>query len=175
MKKASLFTAAALAGLGMGLASAQTVDVSILWQKLGSSSTETFQMNLQDGLADGLGPEYVFYYITDDNLGNNSIFFGDSSTNGSVGTGLENCPTPGCHVVLATNWAFFSPALYSGSGLVAWIAPGNTYYANPLDGLDAVMTVTSVPEASTWAMMLAGFAGLGLAGWRASRKSAAAA
>jgi hypothetical protein len=27
----------------------------------------------------------------------------------------------------------------------------------------------SVPELSTWAMMLAGFAGLGLAGWRVSR------
>jgi hypothetical protein len=30
-----------------------------------------------------------------------------------------------------------------------------------------------VPEPSTWLMMLAGFAGLGLAGYRASRKSAA--
>ena len=30
-----------------------------------------------------------------------------------------------------------------------------------------------VPEASTWAMMLAGFAGLGLMGWRGSRKAAA--
>jgi hypothetical protein len=29
------------------------------------------------------------------------------------------------------------------------------------------------PEASTWAMMLAGFAGLGFLGWRESRKSAA--
>jgi PEP-CTERM motif len=30
-----------------------------------------------------------------------------------------------------------------------------------------------VPEASTWAMMLLGFAGLGFAGWRGSRKTAA--
>jgi hypothetical protein len=28
----------------------------------------------------------------------------------------------------------------------------------------------SVPELSTWAMMLAGFAGLGLAGWRRDRR-----
>ena len=27
----------------------------------------------------------------------------------------------------------------------------------------------SAPEASTWAMLLIGFAGLGLAGWRSSR------
>lgn len=32
---------------------------------------------------------------------------------------------------------------------------------------------SDVPEASTWAMLLIGFAGLGLAGYRASRKSAA--
>ena len=34
-------------------------------------------------------------------------------------------------------------------------------------------TLTSVPEASTWAMMLIGFAGLGIAGHRASQKRAA--
>ena len=32
--------------------------------------------------------------------------------------------------------------------------------------------VIAVPEASTWAMMLLGFAGLGYAGWRGSRKAA---
>jgi hypothetical protein len=30
--------------------------------------------------------------------------------------------------------------------------------------------VIAVPEASTWAMMLLGFGGLGYAGWRGSRK-----
>jgi hypothetical protein len=32
--------------------------------------------------------------------------------------------------------------------------------------------ITQVPEVSTWAMMLLGFAGLGYAGWRRQRKSA---
>ena len=32
----------------------------------------------------------------------------------------------------------------------------------------------AVPETSTWAMMLVGFAGLGFAGYRASRRTAAA-
>ncbi len=36
-------------------------------------------------------------------------------------------------------------------------------------------TATDVPEPSTWAMMLLGFAGLGFAGYRASRRTAAAA
>jgi hypothetical protein len=34
------------------------------------------------------------------------------------------------------------------------------------------LSLTSVPEPSTWAMMLAGFAGLGFLGWRESRKTA---
>jgi hypothetical protein len=33
--------------------------------------------------------------------------------------------------------------------------------------------VSGVPEPSTWAMMLLGFAGLGLAGYRASRQAVA--
>jgi hypothetical protein len=34
---------------------------------------------------------------------------------------------------------------------------------------------SAIPEPSTWVMMLIGFGGLGLAGWRASRKRVAAA
>jgi hypothetical protein len=45
---------------------------------------------------------------------------------------------------------------------------------NPED-LVLSVTVTQVPEASTWAMMLAGFASLGFLSYRASRKTAAAA
>jgi hypothetical protein len=36
-----------------------------------------------------------------------------------------------------------------------------------------LVTVTATPEPSTWAMMMLGFAGLGYAGWRTSRKVAA--
>ena len=36
-------------------------------------------------------------------------------------------------------------------------------------------TKSAAPEPSTWAMMLLGFAGIGFAGYRASRKGAAAA
>jgi hypothetical protein len=43
-------------------------------------------------------------------------------------------------------------------------------------GLDGFSVGTfAVPETATWAMMLAGFTGLGFAGYRASRKSAAVA
>ena len=35
---------------------------------------------------------------------------------------------------------------------------------------DGALTITAVPEPATWAMMLLGFAGLGFAGYRGSRK-----
>ena len=37
------------------------------------------------------------------------------------------------------------------------------------------VTVTPVPEPSTWVMMLAGFAGLGYLGYKASRRTGLAA
>ncbi len=43
------------------------------------------------------------------------------------------------------------------------------------DSLTVNIGAGGAPEASTWAMLLMGFAGLGFAGYRASRKSAAAA
>lgn len=57
---------------------------------------------------------------------------------------------------------------------------GGNYLENPSgpevfngDGFGGV-TFTTVPEPSTWAMLLLGFAGLGYAGYRASRGAAAA-
>jgi PEP-CTERM motif len=38
---------------------------------------------------------------------------------------------------------------------------------------DGSISIMAVPEPSTWAMMLAGFAGLGFLGWRGSRKTTA--
>jgi hypothetical protein len=52
-----------------------------------------------------------------------------------------------------------------GSGSVSLVA---TQF--PFD--PGIGWVIAVPEASTWAMMLLGFAGLGYAGWRGSRKPA---
>jgi len=47
---------------------------------------------------------------------------------------------------------------------------GDSWEAASLDG--ARITVSGVPEASTWALMLIGFGGLGFAGARASRSRA---
>jgi hypothetical protein len=47
-------------------------------------------------------------------------------------------------------------------------------FGGDFEYVELVLT-PSVPEASTWAMMLAGFVGLGFAGYRASRRAALAA
>ena len=60
------------------------------------------------------------------------------------------------------------------------IGPDDTSNVNgpPTPGTSIVgltsFTVTSVPEASAWAMMLVGFAGLGFAGYRRAREKRAA-
>jgi PEP-CTERM motif len=57
--------------------------------------------------------------------------------------------------------------------------PAGTYVGFEDRAEVAITTITttpvasSAPEASTWAMMLIGFAGLGFAGWRVRRKTAA--
>jgi hypothetical protein len=53
---------------------------------------------------------------------------------------------------------------------------GNAYgeFASPGGFGVGTFTLTAVPEASTWAMMVIGFAGLGVAGYRASHKRVAA-
>jgi hypothetical protein len=59
-----------------------------------------------------------------------------------------------------------------GFALGSLSTPG--VHASTTDSLPATLTV-NVPEPSTWAMMLTGFAGLGFASYRASRKTAPAA
>jgi hypothetical protein len=66
------------------------------------------------------------------------------------------------------------PQLFSGSTENPVFSVGSFSLQN-FDESDAgVITFSAVPEPSTWAMMLLGFAGLGLAGYRASRRTAVA-
>ncbi len=70
-----------------------------------------------------------------------------------------------------TDWQTYTNSFVSTGGKVTF-ALNETYgYANGGVFLDnvSVTGVAGVPEISTWAMMLAGFASLGLAGYRRSR------
>jgi hypothetical protein len=57
----------------------------------------------------------------------------------------------------------------SGGGSLRLAIDGN------VTAIPDPVTSTSAPELSTWAMLLLGFAGLGFAGYRASRRTAGAA
>jgi len=51
---------------------------------------------------------------------------------------------------------------------------GSTGTATGGWGIHAPLKITPIPEPSTWAMMLLGFAGLGFLGYRPARKGQAA-
>jgi hypothetical protein len=94
-------------------------------------------------------------------LGSNSYTFNDGTPVPALGFAAQNPPN------VDTFYQFFATV------------PGKSYtysfdYSNNTSGLGAtpsllVATARSVPEASTWAMLLLGFAGLGFAGYRARR------
>jgi hypothetical protein len=72
---------------------------------------------------------------------------------------------------------FDSPLPSLGTYISPWAYLGDTgiNYASVNgyeEALEFAPTTVTTPEASTWAMMLLGFAGLGFAGWRASRGAA---
>jgi hypothetical protein len=63
----------------------------------------------------------------------------------------------------------------AGSGMFIFGSGDQTYGDLAPTALTYTVASRAVPELSTWAMMLAGFAGLGFAGYRAARKNTAAA
>jgi hypothetical protein len=86
---------------------------------------------------------------------------------------------PGVHGV--TNVDFTSPVLSAGAHSIevfyADREQTGAFLSLSLETSGVVITpppTTAVPEASTWAMLLVGFAGLGLAGYRQSRKASVA-
>jgi hypothetical protein len=68
----------------------------------------------------------------------------------------------------------FSFTTTGGQLSFADLPAGNQNLGNVLDNVTLSAGAGAVPEPSTWALMLAGFAGLGFAGYRASRRNATA-
>jgi hypothetical protein len=71
-------------------------------------------------------------------------------------------------------WSTYSTTFVAGATTetLSFLAAGSKEV--PPFALVSDVSVTGVPERSTWAMMLAGFGGLGYAGFRSSRRKAAA-
>jgi hypothetical protein len=93
---------------------------------------------------------------------------GDGLTNGLTSLSLDGvaCGADGGGFK-CNGGAFFD--IFSWS-----VVPGTTVAGMNPEDLVLSVTVTQVPEPSTWAMMLAGFAGLGALAYRASRRTKAA-
>jgi hypothetical protein len=141
----------------------------------------------------GLGGSYDFAGHEDSLIGvvNNStktvtsITLSGSNIFGFDGDGIGLYPGSGTNA-FDTSFgsyggtdAFFTNIMSNnGPGTVNFIggiAPGATGYFSLEEpvSISAPPTVTGTPEPATWAMMLLGFAGLGFAGYRASRKTPA--
>jgi hypothetical protein len=94
-----------------------------------------------------------------------------------------NCATTGCDSTPSARYWFIDDSGSQWLQELQWVLPANfgltSVTFNQLDSLDgailAGLTVSSgVPELSTWAMILLGFAGLGFAGYRNSTNGRAA-
>ena len=87
---------------------------------------------------------------------------------------VSNAPTPLCSGSCTINgaltngfWTFTDP---SRDIIGITVSEGSTVLSN---SFEIAEITTSIPEPSTWAMMIAGFAGLGLAAFRARRSAVA--
>ena len=74
-----------------------------------------------------------------------------------------------------SGWSTYSTAFVAGATTetLSFLAAGSKQVP-PFALISDVSLTGSVPEPSTWAMMLIGFVGLGYAGFRSSRRKAAA-
>ncbi len=112
-----------------------------------------------------VGKTYELSYLyggrTDTGLQQMNVFFGGSQV-GGVNTAVDG---------KWTVYSFFVTATAKSEAIE--FAALNTGIS-PSYGNEVTNVVVSVPEASTWAMMLAGFAGLGFVGYRRQKAAFAA-
>ena len=87
-----------------------------------------------------------------------------------AGAGDSNLSYQGGIGLLLANGASYYISANNGGLTASGPGAGDGQY---YDWLGGKSQITSAPEPSTWAMMLLGFAGLGFAGYRASRKNVA--
>ena len=136
-----------------------------------TSSGNTYPA-LDNFVATGFTATYNIYNTQYDTINysiggaNVQIFLSDCCGGELYSTGMQVLPTP-------TLLSSISPITFS---LVDDIAQTNPNVGNWIQFGNGTVTLTGyydTPEASTWAMMLLGFAGIAFVGYRAARKSAA--
>jgi hypothetical protein len=189
MKATFAIAGAALAGLlGMGASQATTVTFDDL-----SAPTGVLSSFSDMGLDFTNNGTYMLVWdgsSPNSNGTNNNIFAGFSSSDYETITKTGGGTFTLDSIDLAISWYDSNPTetiTINGSPLT--ITQTLTTYTLNLVGVTAVnisgvpsdsgywtadnIVYNAVPEPSTWAMIMLGFAGLGFAGYRASRKSVA--
>jgi hypothetical protein len=142
-----------------------------------SSSIPPSDVNRARGLLTALAFKFegVPYNAHSANTGALIFDAADKLSNDLFGT---SCNAGSCYIdpdaggewfVSGASFSYVSSPFKEGSGDVTY----KLVSALPDPPAEGLATRSAVPEPSTWAMMAIGFAGLGLAGCRASRKSAA--
>jgi hypothetical protein len=173
IKQLMLTSASLLLSLGIvSGASAKTVEFTL---SDGIQPTESFETLITPTLYGFFGSSSFGFFLitgTDVKIGGSSApnqLYGFSTT-----TELNDGPTYydlsgpimiGPSVALGVNW-------YSGPITSPTFIEGTYLAYNNVDGQVAtvtVATVSAVPEPSTWAMMLIGFAGIGFAAYRGGK------
>jgi hypothetical protein len=98
------------------------------------------------------------------------VWFAYDTASNSFVTNTNTCGFSGCGFASSLS-AINSSGTY---GFFFNPAPGSymDYQTGVTGSFDSIVISNSVPEPSTWAMMLVGFAGLGFASYRTSRKAA---
>jgi PEP-CTERM motif len=134
----------------------------------GDSNTQFFVVQSPNFLANNSGVVFRNFYVDLVSAPRGTTFNEAGSAGNAFGTPIFNAGMTGMVFPGV-------PALPGGpglpSGFVTQIGVGFTL-ASPADRTETVvlyLSPTPVPEPSTWAMMTLGFAGLGFAGYRATR------
>ena len=150
--------AAAVVTLIASLGAARA-EVLLVRYTSGYVGTEIFKFDTLDGSGvPGFGDSEISFPLLYDSQGNNNVTF--------AAPYVENPSYPGTTIITCCNTGFYdgiNPPIFTG-GTTALDWPLGVYVGGY--GTFTVALAPSVPEASTWAMMVLGFGGLGFAALR---------
>ncbi len=174
-------TGFALLAAATGLASAETLTASFLYPD-GGVTVDSYKGIVDvtvSGVGQSLGPDYndAFYVYTAGPPYNDPSYY--QLTFGTTTLVAFDPAQDAKNFLVGGLPAYEASHVYSFELNTGLSSPGQLHFGvgdgdfSDNSGFYTI-TVMSVPEPATWAMMLIGFAGLGIAGYRATKKNRAA-
>jgi hypothetical protein len=153
-----LVRVAAMAALAAAFAPAARAEVLMVTYTSTYVGTEIFEFNTADGSeVSGYGDTELSFPLLYDSQGNENVVF--------AGPYVESSSYPGTTIITCCTTGFYdgiNPPIFKAGTSLDW--PLGVYTGSY--GKFVVALAPPAPEISTWAMMLVGFAGLGVAALR---------